>query len=96
MNRKLGFVVATFISLATLPAMAQDSEGGQGQGQRFEQIKSRILQHLKDREACIGAAQNLRDLRGCKQDRQGSPDSSQNAGQEDEGDDGSGSNGSSN
>jgi len=74
MKNKLGFVIATFIGLATLPAMAQDNgsdQGGPGQGQRFQQMKTKILQRMKDREACIEAANNFQDLRGCMPQRGG-------------------------
>lgn len=56
------------------PAHAQDSGQGQGQGgqggqelspQKFEALKAVMLQHIKQREACVAAAADPQALREC-------------------------------
>jgi len=68
---KLGLLMATVIGLAATAAAAQDSNSDQGaappgHGQFFQQTKARLLQNLKDREACVQAANDFEDLLGCK------------------------------
>ena len=46
-------------------------DGGQEREQKFEEVKAKILQHLKEGEACVGAAKDFKDLRSCKPKHEG-------------------------
>ena len=94
-NMKLGLLMATAISFATLPALAesnggdrgpgmrQEQGGGPGQGQgggqdrkeerekKFGEMKAKILQHMKQAQACVEAAKDFQDLRKCKPEHGG-------------------------
>jgi hypothetical protein len=89
---KLGLLMATVISLAATAAAAQDSNGDQGaappgHGQFFQQTKARILQNLKDREACVQAANDFEDMLACKPNRGGGQNNAPGGGGDDNGSD---------
>ena len=70
-SMKLGFVMAAFISLTALPAMAQDNGDGSGREQKFAEMKAKMLQRMKEKQACVEAAKDFKDLRSCRPARGG-------------------------
>jgi len=67
-NFKSALLIATALGFTALPAMAQQGNGGgdiQQMQQKFEDRKADILQHMKDRQACVEAANDYKSLGAC-------------------------------
>jgi hypothetical protein len=50
---------------ATPPGQAAGGAGGQGQGERFEERKAKVLAKIQERQACVQAATNHEAMKAC-------------------------------
>jgi Spy/CpxP family protein refolding chaperone len=71
--KNLLFIALLFASTAAFanntspasPSTPPGQSGGPGDGERFDQIKAKILAHLQEKQACVQAATTREALHAC-------------------------------
>lgn len=51
---------------STPPAQGGAAGGAPGQGERFEEVKAKILARIQQHQACVQAATNIEGLKACR------------------------------